>query len=115
MHELGVTRMIIAELAAVAKEEGFARITAATILLGTLTTFKKEPILHYFEILKEESGLLRDARLAIAEVAGRVRCNACGETGTIDDAPMALCPACESADVEILNGKELVIKDVSGA
>lgn len=115
MHELGVTRTIVAELAAAAQEEGFTRITAATIQLGTLTTFKKEPILHYFEILKEESALLRDARLAVEEIAGGIRCNGCGKASVVDDGPMLFCPACESADVEIVSGKELIIKDVTGA
>lgn len=114
MHELSVTKTIIAELQRVASEESFTNVTKATIAIGVLTTFKKEPILQYFNILKKEDPLLAKTLLNIDMVPGRISCAECHQEREVEDEVMILCPACESADVEILQGKELIIKELSG-
>ena len=41
----------------------------------------------------------------------RARCRDCAEEFDVDD-PIVLCPACGSADVDVLSGRELRIKSV---
>ena len=38
--------------------------------IGNLTTYKEEPIIYYFEILKKESELLKDSTIVVNSVPG---------------------------------------------
>ncbi|GAC1376333.1 MAG: hypothetical protein NVSMB32_18920 [Actinomycetota bacterium] len=56
---------------------------------------------------------LEGAKLEIIEVPGRASCRSCGNELDLVDM-IALC-TCGSADLEILGGQELIIKDVEVA
>ena len=51
------------------------------------------------------------AAVEVVTVPASVHCRACGTASESDD-PLAVCPHCEGADVEISGGDELVLESV---
>jgi hydrogenase nickel incorporation protein HypA/HybF len=102
MHELAITKAIIEAI----KAKDSPR--HAIVDLGTLTTYKKDPIMYYFDMLKEESGL-KDTELKINVIPGKVICNECKEESIVKPY-MIICKHCNSLDVEIIQGKEIDLR-----
>lgn len=116
MHELGLTREVIRIILEAKREERLVDVTAATVRLGALTTYKPDPLLYYFDILKRENGL-ENCALAVVQEPGRVHCRSCGAEGEAAEQTgplLPLCPFCGSPDVAILGGADAHVDDVSG-
>jgi hydrogenase nickel incorporation protein HypA/HybF len=111
MHELSITKQMI-EL--ITQECIERKIKPSKIIteLGSLCTFKKESVLFYFDVLKKEYPIIENSELAVNEIKGKVKCNKCLKESDIDDEIMLLCPLCDSCDVEIIDGKEFIIKEI---
>ena len=69
MHELGITGEII-RIAEEACRKNKAKPVKVFVDIGNLTTYKEEPIIYYFEILKKESELLKDSTIVVNSVPG---------------------------------------------
>jgi hydrogenase nickel incorporation protein HypA/HybF len=104
MHELGITRNIVAIVAEAAKGRPVRRVT---LEVGRLSGVMPEAIAFCFDTVAEGTAL-QGASLEIREIDGRARCLACGEEFAI---PTLLTPCvCGSRQLERLHGEELNIK-----
>ncbi len=105
MHELGITRNIVA---IVAEHAGARRVTRVSLDVGRLSGVMSQAILFSFDVVAKGTPL-EGARLEIQEIDGRGRCRKCGaEFAT----PKLFTPcACGSRDVERLAGEELKIRE----
>ena len=104
MHELGITRNIVAIVADAANGQ---RVNRVTLDIGKLSGVETEAIRFCFDVVAQGTAL-EGAVLDIREIEGRARCGACGaefETRTLSTA----C-ACGSRQLELLSGEELKIK-----
>jgi len=106
MHELAITK----ELIRIAHEECKGNVKIINVKLGKMTTYRKEPIEFYFDQLKE--GKLKDATLQIEEIDGKIKCNTCKKSSTVEDPTMVFCPACESSDINFIKGRDIVIEKI---
>ncbi len=68
-----------------------------------------ESVYFYFD-LATEGAPLEGSKLEIIDIPGRAHCRSCSAEVELEDM-IALC-ACGSADLEILSGEELTIKEV---
>ena len=109
MHELALTESIVSTIEA---RLGAARVVRVRLEVGRLTAVEPEALRFAFAACTEGTSL-GGARLEIVGVDARGRCRACGREAELDGV-VALC-ACGSADVELLAGNELVIKEVEVA
>jgi hydrogenase nickel incorporation protein HypA/HybF len=104
MHELGITRNIVAIVEDAAKGRP---VRCVTLEIGKLSGVMKEAIVFCFDVVAHGTPL-QNARLEIREIEGRARCLSCGA-----DFPMATlftpC-ACGSHHLKRLQGEELNIK-----
>ena len=91
---------------------GAARVVRVRLEVGRLTAVMPDAMRFAFETCTRDTPL-DGARLEIDEIAARGRCRACAAELALD-AVVALC-ACGSADVEIVAGRELNIKEVEVA
>jgi len=107
MHELAITKQLIDSIC---KESNKPKKVFAE--LGSLTSFKKEPILFYFDQLKAEFPKLEKTTLQIKEISAEIECKECNKKSSIKDLYQFFCPKCESAEVSILKGKEFVITKI---
>ncbi|MGO9422460.1 hydrogenase maturation nickel metallochaperone HypA [Roseiarcus sp.] len=112
MHEMTVAHGLLTILEERAKAHGIARITRIRLKIGRLRGLETRQLRAAFEVLAE-GAIAEGAPLDIEEVAARARCNACGTEWGLPDYRFE-CPKCQSADAEILAGRELHIESFDG-
>jgi len=104
MHELGITRNIVAIVGEAAKGR---RVTRVTLEVGKLSGVMAEAIAFCFDVVAEGTALA-GATLDIREVDGHARCLACGTEFEV--ATLYTPCACGSRRIVLLKGEELKIK-----
>jgi hydrogenase nickel incorporation protein HypA/HybF len=106
MHELGITRNIVAIASDAANGR---RVLRVTLEVGRLSGVMTDAIAFCFPVVAEGT-VLQGAELDILAIGGRARCSACGSEFEISSL-YAPCP-CGSRQVERLQGDELLIKSI---
>jgi hydrogenase nickel incorporation protein HypA/HybF len=112
MHEMSVVQGLMTILEERAKAHGIARISLVRLKVGRLRGLDARQLCAAFEVLAEGS-IAEGAPLEIEQIAVRARCNACGTEWRLPDYRFE-CPKCQSADAEILGGRELHIESFDG-
>ena len=106
MHELGITRNIVAIVGDAAKGR---RVRCVTLDVGKLSGVLAQAIAFCFETVAKGS-VLEGATLNIREIEGRARCEDCGAEFKT---PTLFTPcACGSRQFKRLQGEELNIKSM---
>ncbi|MBT4823884.1 hydrogenase maturation nickel metallochaperone HypA [Candidatus Woesearchaeota archaeon] len=113
MHEYGVTQSLVSQIL-VESEKNNVKPKIITVELGNLTTYKAESIKFYFDMLKKEHDLLKSAKLELNEVKGKLLCNQCKKEHEVQESHLIFCPKCEGHDIEIVAGKDFIIKNIQG-
>jgi hydrogenase nickel incorporation protein HypA/HybF len=104
VHELGITRNIVAIVSEAAKGRA---VRCVTIEIGTLSGVMKEAIAFCFDVVAQGTPL-QGARLDIHEIEGRACCLSCGtEFAT---ATLFTPCTCGSRQLKRIQGEELNIK-----
>ncbi len=106
MHELAITESLVE---AVCDSVGTQKVSRVTVEIGKLSGVVADSVLFCFDLCAQGTAL-EGARLEIVEIPGRAACRACNGEFEMEDA-IGLC-ACGSADIDILNGRELKIREV---
>lgn len=106
MHELGITRNIVAICA---EKAGGCPVQRVCVEVGRHAPVLPEALRFCFDVVSRGT-LLEGATLEIVEVRGRARCRCCGAEFSFDDA-VARC-ACGSHALERLAGEELRIREM---
>src|SRR5262249_25661313 len=109
VHELAVMEDVIAMIG---ERLGPARVTRVRLEVGRLAGAVPDALRLCFDICSAATPL-EGARLELIEVPARGHCQTCAMDFE-PDGPIALC-SCGSAEVEIVGGYELRIKDVEVA
>jgi hydrogenase nickel incorporation protein HypA/HybF len=106
LHELAITQSIIE---AVCELAGSARVIRVQLEIGMLSGVIADSVHFCFDVCAQAT-VLEGAMLEINEITARARCGECNAEFLVENA-LPLC-ACGSANVEILAGNELRIKEV---
>jgi hydrogenase nickel incorporation protein HypA/HybF len=114
MHELSITKQLIQNILHECKINNIKKPKKIQIELGILTTYKKDPILFYYNQLKKEISLLNNSNLDVLKINGELFCNNCNNTSSIIEPFMIFCPICESLNIKITKGKEFNLKKIIG-
>jgi hydrogenase nickel incorporation protein HypA/HybF len=104
MHELGITRNLVAIVTDAARGRTVRKVT---LEVGALAGVMADAIAFCFDVVARDTPLA-GAHLEIVQIAGRARCTQCGaeiETPTL----FTPCP-CGSRALQRLCGEELKIK-----
>jgi len=104
MHELGITRNVVAIVSEAAQGR---RVRRVTLEIGRLSGVMAEAVRFCFDIVAQGT-VAEGAVLEIVEPAGRALCRACGSEFEVSTL-WAAC-ACGSRDVVKLRGEELSVK-----
>jgi hydrogenase nickel incorporation protein HypA/HybF len=112
MHELRIAEDLSTIVLQAAREENLVKVTRVNISFGQLVQIVPD----IFEFAFRES--VRDTLASAAEVnieivPVKMKCKSCGTDFQLADNNFA-CNVCGSADVSIINGKELFIKSIEG-
>ena len=106
MHELSITRNIVAIAGEAARG---CRVRRVTVEIGRLSGISPDALSFAFDVAAQGSAV-EGAMLDIREIEGRARCAACGAefaTATLLDS----C-ACGSYDLVRIGGEELSVKSL---
>ncbi|MBN2676586.1 MAG: hydrogenase maturation nickel metallochaperone HypA [Anaerolineaceae bacterium] len=112
MHEVGIADSIMGITKDVARENGLTRITNITIQIGQFTAIEADALDFAFQLMTKDTPV-EGAELVIEKTPLLLRCKKCeGEySGEIDNLS---CPLCGAEDYMILQGREMVVKSISG-
>jgi hydrogenase nickel incorporation protein HypA/HybF len=104
VHELGITRNIVAIVGDAAKGRAVRRVT---LEVGKLSGVMPDALLFCFDVVAKGT-VLDGATLDIREIAGRARCDHCREE--FETATLVTPCVCGSRQLTRLAGEELKIK-----
>ncbi|MFH1664522.1 MAG: hydrogenase maturation nickel metallochaperone HypA [Candidatus Omnitrophota bacterium] len=110
MHEIKLTENMISILEREAADPAVGEVKVVHLAIGKLRYIVPEIICSCFEHIPK-SGKLKGARLDISEVPVTIRCASCGSERVVDDGVYA-CTACECQDIEIMTGREFMVKGI---
>jgi len=106
MHELSLIQGVVETIT---DRLGPRRVVMVRLEIGKLSGVVVDSVRFCFDLVVAGTSL-EGARLEVLEPGGRARCRDCAVEFRCDD-PILLCP-CGSSDVEVLAGRELLIKAV---
>jgi hydrogenase nickel incorporation protein HypA/HybF len=107
MHELGITRNVVAIVAEHAQGRPVLRVT---LDVGRLSGLLPDAIRFCFDLCSAGT-LLQGAQLQIIETAGRGCCADCSAE-TLLDIPLGRCPACQGPNLRLVAGTDIRIKEM---
>ena len=117
MHELSMAQGIIDAVLKTAEENNATEVNEVTIEVGRLAMINPEQLEFMLGVLVENT-LMEDAEITFEEIPIEMDCHDCDFHGeaVLDDsdhyAPLVKCPECDSLSVEVLNGKDIVVKNI---
>lgn len=110
MHEVSLCEGLVQALEEQAGAQGFSRVHAVWLEVGTLAAVECEAMRFNFDIVTRGT-LAENARLDIVEADGTAWCMKCGTTVTIHGFGDP-CPTCGSYQLQILSGKQIRIRQL---
>lgn len=106
MHELAITRSMLDQVLASAREHGAARVTGIRLAVGEAAGVVPDCVRFYFDQMKQGT-CAAEARLQFRTAELRLRCPKCGaEFARLED----LCSCNAGADV--VSGQELTVESI---
>ena len=110
MHELSVVQSFVETTERCAVENGAEEIKFVVFAIGALTGVEPRYVKSYYPDVVQGT-MLEHAELRIEEVEAIGFCRQCGNSFLMDTANTP-CSECGSHDVEILQGNQLLIKEI---
>ncbi len=110
MHEMSIVIELVEQVLSVAKEHQAVKIESVSVACGQMRMVVPEAMdMAFLAVIK--GTIAEGAHLELREEPMKARCNLC----TFEFAPEIdryLCPRCKEADVEILNGNDIILESV---
>lgn len=107
MHELSVTRNIVAIVSDKAGERPVKRVK---LVIGKLAGIEVPAIRFCFDVVAKGT-VVEGAKLEIEEPAGRGTCRECGDNVALERL-VATCPCERRARIDIVAGEELLVREM---
>lgn len=111
MHELSIMQSLVEQLDAIAHQHHADRIARFTIEVGELSNIVPEILVNAFALIKAETPLLAHTLMEVRQIPIILSCNACGRKFSPEMLKFR-CDECGSVDVQMLQGEELLLRDV---
>jgi hydrogenase nickel incorporation protein HypA/HybF len=112
MHEIKIAEDLTAIILETAGKENLSKVTKVNISFGQMVQIVPDIFVFAFRETVRNS-VAQDAEVDIEIVPVKIKCKNCGSDFQVTDNRFT-CNVCSSADIEIINGKELFIKSIEG-
>ena len=112
MHEMSIAVELMGQLEAVAAANGMVRIEEVFVTAGALRAIVPEAFELAFAAVSGGT-CAEGARLRLETVTPRARCRQCGGSFAVS-IDMFICPDCNLADVELIEGNDIILTSVTG-
>lgn len=111
MHELGIVYHIIRDVENVARAHGVGRVSSVTLLLGEVSGVVPDLLLDAWRWAADKKPITEGAELIVEPVEAVTHCEACGrDYATVEHGKT--CPHCGSGETYLLQGQEVMIKQI---
>jgi hydrogenase nickel incorporation protein HypA/HybF len=110
VHELSLVAGLFDILEETAREHRARRITLVRLKVGKMSGVVPDLLVSAFDAFKKET-VADEARLEVVEVPVRLRCRDCGGD-RLDTEGDFSCLGCGGRNVEIVEGRELVVERI---
>lgn len=111
MHELSIAQNVIEIIEEEAKNNHAASVSEVELEIGLVSGVVPDALKFAMDEAIKNT-LLEKAKITYHITEGKGRCNHCSHEFTIDGL-YAMCPECNSFSFEVIQGKELKIKNFS--
>lgn len=111
MHEMTIAVELMRQLEALAAEHGVERIEEVNVAAGAMRQVVPDALELAFEILAEDT-CAAGTRLNLEVTPVIARCRQCGYRFE-PELDMFLCARCNQADVEIVEGDDIILTSVT--
>lgn len=111
MHELGIVYHIIRDVENVTRANGVRRVSSVTLLLGEVSGVVPDLLLDAWRWAADKKPITEGAELIVEPVEAVTHCEVCGrDYATVEHGK--ICPHCGSGDTYLLQGQEVMIKQI---
>ena len=110
MHEFSLAIDLVEQLTEVMIRENATKVVEISVVMGAMSGVERVPFEFAFPEAARDTPL-EGAVLHIEEVPLILRCSDCNRETETDELIM-VCPLCNSVSVEIIQGKEFLIKSM---
>ena len=112
MHEMSIMTSLFNILEDIAKENNLSKIYKVTLSVGKMR--QVVPVAMEMAFTAVTNGTIAEgAKLELESVPVKMRCSTCSREFNVDH-NIFICPECESAKLELIQGDELIIKNIEG-
>ncbi len=105
MHELSLCHAIATVVSSNAQGR---HVEVVRLRLGALRQVVPETLAFCWSLVRDQENLA-DAELELELMPGLVDCRSCGQRHELTSHWSILCPACDSADVNVVGGEEFLV------
>ena len=110
MHEMSLAQDIVASVRGHVGSERLPLVTKVTMEIGAASGVVADSLQFAFDAIVQDTSL-SSVRMETTIVPFVVHCYQCGND-TQNDGGFMLCSRCESSDVAIVSGAELILKQI---
>lgn len=118
MHEFSTAVNIIEAVKRAAQSYGAAKVRKITLQIGKLSMLNHDQLLFGMEIAAKGS-VAEGADILIEPLPTKARCRQCGAESIVPDKgslyeilTSLVCPKCDSKELDIVQGRECIVKDI---
>lgn len=111
MHEVSIMESLHEQLTSLARANGATRVRRVAVEIGELSNVVPEMLHQAFLAFREVEPLLAEADLEIRSLPVRVRCHSCKQESDAEGFRIR-CRLCGGTEVEVIQGEELLLRDV---
>lgn len=112
MHEFSIVSSMFDILMKIAEENRLIKIEQVTLSVGKMRQIVPLAMETAFAAVAKDT-IAEGAKLVLEYIPIKMRCATCGEEFDVN-ASIYVCPKCGSSRLELLQGQELIIKNIEG-
>lgn len=109
MHEYSIVAALIEQCESIAKQNNATKIDEITLSVGERSGVEIELLKRAFEAFAEESTICSGAKLIIERQEVLLECKKCGKQTSAQNLKYSQCAHCQSDEVEIIKGRDIVL------
>jgi|WetSurMetagenome_2_1015567.scaffolds.fasta_scaffold97063_1 hydrogenase nickel incorporation protein HypA/HybF len=113
MHELTIIQNILIKVIQVAEINNLKTVTQITISIGKLRQIIPSALEFAFKAAAKNT-IAEHAELIVKYIPIQAYCRNCKNSYIIEE-NIYLCPKCESVDLDIRSGKEIILENIQGS
>ena len=120
MHEASIAQSIVKTVLEQAEQQRAIKIQAVYLEMGELSFLNREQVEFWIKLSFKDT-IAKNAALHFTEMKAVIHCKDCGYQGHIEVSedpayhlklPQFKCPNCGSTDIEIVQGRETLIRRI---